>query len=123
MNSFELSVQRANTKAFIAADAVQVTLIPRNKEQLPSGGFRFQNGLPRTTQTMRIIPITDVVQPVQDENGVDIAPSFVLMGAHDAEMERFDVFVRDGVKYQILTPIRPDHTDQPYFKKADIGRV
>jgi hypothetical protein len=51
-----------------------------------------------------------------------LTPIYVLLGSYNSAMQRWDRFVHEGIKYIIVSPIRPDGTDMPYFKKGDVAR-
>jgi hypothetical protein len=51
---------------------------------------------------MRLIPSQDGSKPRQTLNGEMVTPSYMLMGAHDADMERWDEFQIDEAWYQVV---------------------
>jgi hypothetical protein len=116
----ELQVQRRNTAAFIAADPVDLVLVPHTKQSLPSGGYSFHEEAPRGVQTFRLIPSNDRMPEISNSNGRMAVPTYTLLGNWDAEMERWDTFVLGGVVYEIASPVRPEHTDSPYERKGDV---
>lgn len=123
VSSMELEIQRRNTKAFIDANAIWVTLEPYGKVDTPDGGFRLQNGTPRSPQTFRLLPQSDVMPQVQTPDGIQLTPTYVLLGTWDCEMERWDKFFFNDVWFRIVSPIRPDHSViNVYERKADVAR-
>jgi hypothetical protein len=118
----ELEINRANTRAFIEADPVVLTLTPNALQKTAGGGKRMQPGAPRTPQQFRLIPQSDVQTSVQTPDGIQVTPTFVLMGDWLAVMDRWDTFDLNGHSYQVVSTVRPEHTLNPYFKKADVAR-
>lgn len=121
----ELDYQRRNTKAFIDADPISLTLQKQNRVSLSDGGYRVDDPTPRAPQTFRMIPQSDVMPVVQTPDGHQLTPSYVLLGTHDCLMERWDKFTFNGVEFQIVSPIRPDFrlVINAYERKADVARL
>lgn len=119
----ELEIQRRNTLAFIDANPIWVDLLPFDKVDTPDGGFKLTTGTPRASQKFRLLPQSDIMPQVQTPDGVQLTPTYVLLGTWDCEMERWDKFFFNDVWYRIVSPIRPDHTaTQVYERKADVAR-
>lgn len=121
----ELAYQRRNTKAFIDADPVSLTLLAQNRVSLPDGGYRVDPPTPRAPQIFRLIPQSDVMPVVQTPDGHQLTPTYVLLGEYDAIMERWDKFTFNNVEFQIVSPIRPDFrlSINAYERKADVARL
>lgn len=121
----ELEVNRANTKAFIDADPVSVVFERKDKESDGEGGYVWGEGvLPAPEpQTMRLIPQSDSMPVIQTPDGFQRTPGYVLLGEWNSSMEIWDYFTIGTTKYQIVSPIRPVHTDNAYEKKGDVALV
>lgn len=121
----ETQLLRTNTDWFIAADPVVLVLTPSGKVSDGAGGYTPAPGEPRAEQIFRLIPSTDSMPQIQTPDGVQLTPTYVLLGSYDAEMERWDTFSLNGVDFRIVSPIRPDHRTPEHFyeKKADVARL
>jgi hypothetical protein len=119
-STLELSTQRKNTTAFIAADPVSLVLTPHDKETTAAGGYKLVPQEPREAQMFRLIPASDRMPEISNSNGRMANPSYILLGAWDCAMERWDSFDLHGVTYEIASPVRPEHTDSPYERKGDV---
>lgn len=120
----ELEINRLNTKAFIDADPVSLVLSHREKEDTPTGGFKFGDPVLRDAQTFRLIPQSDIMPQVQTPDGTTLTPTYVLLGTHDAQMSRWDTFSLNGIDFVIVSPIRPDYTlENVYERKGDVARA
>jgi hypothetical protein len=123
MNDSELAVYRANTKAFIDADPITAVLTPQT-ETKGFSGTKMEAGAPRAPQTFRLIPQNDVTPEVMTPDGIQLTPTFVLLGMHDAAMDRWDTFSLGDRKFQIVSPIRPRHTvASRYESKGDVAII
>lgn len=121
----EVTINRKNTKFFINADPVSLALIPIEKEDDGGGGYRMKDLEPLPAQTFRLIPQSDVMPSVTTPDGVQLLPTYVLLGEHDAEMPRWAKFRINEVEFQITSPRRPDfrEAEQAYEAKADVARL
>jgi hypothetical protein len=122
----ELLINRRNTIAFIEADPVLVTFVLRKKKTDGAGGFKWVDDTeasPRDPQVMRLIPQNDIMPVIQTVDGFQRQPSYVLLGRWDAVMNVWDYFTVNGQKFQIVSPIRPLHTDNAYERKGDVALV
>lgn len=104
----ELKFQRANTKAFIAANSVVVTLIPR-VTQTDGAGTRYTDGAPRAPQTFRIVPGTNSSSAapspgvVLTQDGRDRMAEFMMLGEHTVTWAVGDHWTdADGHLWEIL---------------------
>lgn len=120
----EIEAHRRNTKAFIDYDPISIILNERNKTPTADGGYKFGAPVPRAAQIFRLIPQSDVMPQVQTPDGHTLLPTYVLLGEHSAIMERWDTFELEGVKFIIVSPIRPDFKlpFSLYERKADVAR-
>lgn len=89
----ELKSLRAGTKAFIAANPVEIALIPRNR--ITNGaGTTFQDQPARALQTLCLIDQSTSRSPVpgvvQTSDGRERLVEFILLGEHNAKVELND---------------------------------
>lgn len=98
----ELGAQRRITKMFIAADSITVTLLRSVFTPDGAGGEVRGEPAPLAPQVMRLIPAGDGAQERFTSNGQAVKPTYMLMGEHDADMERWDEFEVDGITYEIV---------------------
>lgn len=121
----EVDLHRRNTKAFIDADPVTITLYKQERENTDAGGYKVLPPTPRDPQVFRLIPQGDIMPKVQTPDGTQLTPTYVLLGEHNCVMERWDTFELLGVKFQIVSPVRPDFRDpvNAYERKADVARL
>ena len=98
----EAAIQRQLTKAFIEADVLPVVLVRSTWTSDGGGGSVKGDPLPLAPQRMRLIPLGDGAQERFDANGESVRPSYKLLGLYDADMERFDEFVLNGSRYEIV---------------------
>lgn len=89
MNEVELKYNRIQTTAFIAVKPSIITLIPQNKIEQPSGGYKLADGDPRDPQTFRIIELGFNHEPpvVELTDGSQREASFWLLGEWDATVD------------------------------------
>lgn len=92
-NVAEQSVNRRLTAAFIAANPVNLTLIPRDKVKQQSGAHKLTDQTPRAIQTFRLIPYGETYRPTPTDDGKERAYDFILLGSFDASMEVDDYWV------------------------------
>lgn len=123
-NIKEITYQRRNTKAFIDADPIQVTLTETPRTETADGGWRKGAPVARDLQTFRLIPQSDIMPQVQTPDGIALTPGYVLLGEHSCIMERWDTFELNGLKFMIVSPVRPDVRlyVNAYERKADVAR-
>jgi hypothetical protein len=124
MNSAELRANRRNTKAFIAADPVELVLY-RQEIKRTSGGNLAKVGepVPLAPQTFRMLPQGSAQADVRNTSGKLAPQTYVLMGEWDADMARDDTFTHNGVDYTLEGIIGPEHSDDSvYERKAPVKR-
>jgi hypothetical protein len=98
----ELRAQRTITEEFIRADSLEVTLLRSTFTPDGAGGEVKGDPAPLPVQTMRLIPASDGAQERFTADGEAVRPSYMLMGKFDADMERWDELIVDGIRYQIV---------------------
>ena len=98
----ELRLQRAQTHAFIKADAREVTLRRSLREPDGAGGFIDGDPVDLPPQCLRLMPRQDGATPRPTADGEMVEPGYTLLGRHDADMRRWDTFVLDGVRYEVV---------------------
>lgn len=120
----EVEINRLNTKAFIDADPISVIITPVVKEDDGGGGHKRTPGTPLPAQTLRLIPQSDVMPTVTTPDGVQLLPTYVLLGEHTANLPRWGEFSLGGVDFIITSPTRPDFRtiDHAYEAKVDVAR-
>jgi hypothetical protein len=118
MDSVELELHAGVTRAFILADAEDLTLTRRTKVSDGAGGFTFAE-IELAPQTFRILPQTDQVPEIQLPNGRLGMPEWVLLGDSESDMERYDRFTWRGMSWEIAQV----HSKPDYEKKGDVVRV
>lgn len=122
----ELTIHRRNTIAFIDADPVLVSFELRKKQDDGAGGFKWVPDTevePIDPQVMRLIPLTDAMPIIQTADGFQRTPGYVLLGRHDCVMEQWAYFTVRGTRFQVVSPIRPLHTENAYERKGDVALV
>ena len=102
----ELKFQRANTSAFIAANAKSIVLTPRSKVKSGSG-TQYVNGTPRVAQTFRLIDQSSTISPtpghVLTPDGTEVRIEGMLLGVHDAEIALHDIWTdADGGQWEVV---------------------
>lgn len=119
MNATELTVNRLNTTAFIAANPRLVTLIPRTRTQSGSGA-RWVDGVPRVPQVVRLIDTQNVggliAGIVATVDGQQRKQSYQLLLPHDGAVAVDDRFVIDGQGYEVLDLL----VDNGYERRATV---
>jgi hypothetical protein len=124
VNPVELEIHRRNTVAFIAADGVDLVLQPQSRVMTDAGGYKYVLDAPRSPQVFRLIPLSIAgnAPELKTSTGRMVSPAYVILGAHDAAMERWDQFEFQNVWYEIVSPIRPEYSTNVYERKADVVR-
>ena len=100
--SGELSIQRRLTAEFIKSDSVDVVLYRSAPVADGKGGTVKGSPAPLPEQCMRLIPLGDGATERFTANGQAVQPQYMLMGSYDADMQRFDSFTLDGVRYEVV---------------------
>lgn len=114
----ELNVQRRVTKAFIQADSKQVVLLRASRVPDGSGGVAMGDPTPIPVQTMRLIPLgRDGAQERFTANGEAVQPTYALLGEHTADVQRWDQFILDGARYEVVFI----HENRQYELKAEVA--
>jgi len=108
----ELRFQRAQTLAFIKANASGLTLTPRSRHT-DGSGTRWVDGEPRESQVMRLVDQSINAGPVPGviaaSDGVQRIVVFQLVGVHDAIMALWDSWTdAAGVRLEIAE-LLPDN--------------
>lgn len=102
INPIEATIERLNTAAFIDADPFDCVLSPATYESNGSGGQRRVASPDRSPQRMRLIPTTGQATERQTSDGRAVQPDFMLMAPFDAVVERWDRFVFNGNRFEVL---------------------
>lgn len=89
--------------AFIRADSRSIVLRRPSHEKTDTGGFRKSGFVPLPAQDFRLVPykrrLTDMVRNMQ--NGEIPNLLYVLVGFHNADVQRNDEFELDGAYYRV----------------------
>lgn len=100
----ELKSLRAGTRAFIAANPVELDLIPRKRIKTGTG-TTFQDQPKRPPQTLCLIDQSTARSPVpgvvQTSDGRERLVEWILLGEHDAEVELWDYWVDANGTYEV----------------------
>jgi hypothetical protein len=99
----ELALQRRLTRRFIEADSLTVVLMRSVPVSDGEGGT--VRGVPTAlpAQVMRLIPLQDGADEQLTADGLQVSPSYMLMGVWDADMDRWDQFTVDGKRYEVVS--------------------
>lgn len=124
-DSTELDFMRINTKAFIDADPISLQLKHRQKMRTDAGGYTSSYVNAVGTDIFRLIAQVDVMTEIQTPDGMQLIPTYVLLGTYDCDMRRWDKFTLNNVEFIIVSPVRPDFrtSDYWYERKADVARL
>jgi len=101
----ELAMQRRLTKAFIAADWRSVVLMRAEITEDGAGGFVTGEPAPLPSQVMRLIAQGSTGADSKQRmtaNGQQVTPEYILLGLHDADIQRWDSFELDGRRYEVV---------------------
>jgi hypothetical protein len=113
----ETDILRAQTKAFIDADAKAITLARRNKVSNGSGGYDVTYVPLMTPQTLRLIPQHGNMSPLRETlDGEAVQPDYILLGEWNADISRWDTFTDNGRRYIVLFV----HEKATYEKKGEV---
>jgi hypothetical protein len=99
----ELSIHRANTRAFIDADVKTIVLNRSVRVSNGQGGYETSPPAPRPPQQLRLIPLKGTMAPERVTlEGTKVAPDYILLGMHDDDIARWDEFEDEGRRYQVI---------------------
>lgn len=101
MKTYELAILIKQTEWFIDSDPSQITLVPK-VEARTAGTVTFSDGVPRQTQTFKVIWSSDsnIQRPVGAEGG-SRRLDFVLVGVPSALISIGDSFQHGGNRYVV----------------------
>ena len=112
----ELRAQRMLTEAFINADSLEVTLNRTSMVSDGKGGF-MRSTLPLPPQVMRMIPLADGSEERFTADGQLVRPTYMLMGTHEADVERFDTVTLGSGRYEVVFV----NVNRQYQVKAEVA--
>lgn len=113
----EEEILRAQTATFIAADPKQITLNRRTATPNGSGGYTEAYASLPSAQTLRLIPQHGSMSPLRETlDGEAAQPDYVLLGAWNADIARWDTFEDNGRRYIVLFV----HEKATYEKKGEV---
>jgi len=121
MTPLELEMHLQITQRFIEADASQVTMLRSTRNNDGAGGFILENEVPVTPEpiTIRMIPRSDRTPELALADGRILRPEFAILGMPDVDIQRYDEFFWDGVRWQVAHV----HPLPVYEKKGDVVRI
>lgn len=102
LRAAELKVQTRLSAAFIDADARTVVLQRRTRTSDGAGGTSVGEPVAQFPQRMRLLPQEDGATARANADGESATPEYMLMGLPDCNMQRFDEFTLDGIRYQVV---------------------
>ena len=111
MDPVELQYHRLNTEAFINVKPTSIALIPQEREDTPSGGYKMVEQAPRAAQTFRIIELGANQSPpiLTLTDGKQREAEFWLLGKYDAAMAVNDTWTApDGREWLVGDIVRPN---------------
>lgn len=99
-----LTIQREQTRHFIAYDPQSIVLIPTVYSMTAQGGQSESAGSPRDAQDMRLIALNPQQRiTITTSGGRERIIDFHLLGTYDAEMEVGDHWLdADGNRYEVV---------------------
>lgn len=99
----ELQAQRRLSAYFIEADGILVALQRQPRTADGAGGTSVGDAVPLAAQAFRLLPQEDGATARTTSEGETATPQFMLMGAYDCDMARFDLFtLDDGRRFEIV---------------------
>lgn len=119
MREAELQLQASATRAFILADAEDLTLVRRSRQSDGAGGYTYTTGAPLASQTARLIPQSDRTLEVTGADGRSAHPDWILLMEPGSDMQRYDRFDWRGDTWEIAEL----HQKPDYEMKGDVIRV
>jgi hypothetical protein len=114
----ELKAQQRISLAFIEADARDVILLRRTRTDDGAGGIAVGEPVSLPAQRLRLLPQEDGATERTTSEGESATPQYMLMGPTDANMERYDEFVLDGIRYEVVYI-----DDRKYELKGEVIRL
>jgi hypothetical protein len=103
-NAEFFKINRELTHSYISDNPTQVVLTPCLQTVTTSGGRQWSSGVPRASQTVRLIEFTTVVGygGTRASEGYVHAHRWIMLMEWDAVADRLDTFIYDGVEWQIV---------------------
>lgn len=114
----ELKAQQRISRAFIDADGRMVVLMRSPRTDDGAGGFVVGTPVPQGAQCLRLLPQEDGATERTTAEGESATPQYMLMGPWNANMQRWDEFELDGIRYQIVYI-----DDRKYELKGEVIRL
>jgi hypothetical protein len=115
----ELALQRSLTARFIEADPLEIQLLRESRVSNGSGGYdTAEDPAPvGGLQRMRLIPLGDGATERLTADGKAVTPNYMLLGSWDSNMQRWDLFELNGIRYQIVFI----NQNTQYQKKGEVA--
>ena len=114
----ELKAQQRVSLAFIDADVRMIDLLRSPRTADGAGGVAVGDPVSVGAQRLRLLPQEDGATARTTAEGETATPQYMLMGPWNANMQRFDEFVLDGVRYQVVYI-----DDRKYELKGEVVRL
>jgi hypothetical protein len=114
----ELKAQQRISRAFIDADARDVILLRSPRTDDGAGGFVVGEPVSQGAQRLRLLPQEDGATERTTAEGETATPQYMLMGPWNANMQRWDEFELDGIRYQVVYI-----DDRKYELKGEVIRL
>lgn len=102
LSDTELEVQQRLTDAFIGADYRDVVILRRPRSSDGAGGTLVGEPVSLYPQRFRLLPQEDGATARTTADGESATPEFMLMGPVSSDLQRFDEFVLDGRRFQVV---------------------
>lgn len=115
-DSRELAVLRKQTLHFIRSNPDDIAF-NRGADKVSdgAGGWTWgPGGATLEPQQMRLIPVGGRVQS-RNVNGEEVTPAYVLIAAHDADVDMDDTFDHNGRMYEVIF-IREDRRYETWLE-------
>lgn len=113
----ELRVQRILTRSFIKADRQEVVLYRASVASDGAGGTVKGTPAPLPPQVMRVLPLADGGDERFMADGQRVRPTYMLMGEHDADVERFDTLTLAEGRFEVVFV----NANRQYEVKAEVA--
>jgi hypothetical protein len=113
----ELIMSRRQIDAMIEADPVDVIFLRRTKVPTPSGGYTLSAPTPLSeAQEVRLIPFKRRMTEFLNNTELGDLPDlpYIILGRHDLDCERDDLFSINGQDFQV----KSEDIGEPEVKSA-----
>lgn len=112
----ELSAHRITTKWFVKADSFECALVRNSQVPDGAGGYTMSS-ITLPLQTLRMVPLQDSTSNRISSDGRLLRPRYMLIGEWEVTIEKFDNFVKDDRRYEVVFVLDNDQ----YQVKAEVA--